>query len=73
MSISDYILTQCYRPSWILRISNETAWRRHIYPTQIGSQHAAFCLSMFYFKMNKLSFTKPIREEIDNIAYKPKD
>ena len=41
MSISDYILTQCYRLSWTLRISKETAWRRHIYPTQVGSQHAA--------------------------------
>ena len=41
MSISDYILTQCYRLSWTLHISRETAWRRHIYPTQVGSQHAA--------------------------------
>ena len=27
---------------------------------------------MFCFRMNKLSFTKPIREETDNIAYQPK-
>jgi hypothetical protein len=34
-------LTQCCLLSWTLRISRETAWWRHIYPTQVGSQHAA--------------------------------